>query len=92
MILKIGAPAGIQGMVFSISNVFIQTAINGFGSQAVAGSSAELNFEYITYYIVCAFSQTAVTFTSQNYGALQFDRCKRCLGFVCFSAVFSQAV
>lgn len=92
MILKIGAPAGIQGMVFSISNVFIQTAVNGFGSQAVAGSSAELNFEYITYYIVCAFSQTAVTFTSQNYGALQFDRCKRCSDFVCFSAVFSQAV
>ena len=87
MILKIGAPAGIQGMVFSISNVFIQTAINGFGSQAVAGSSAELNFEYITYYIVCAFSQTAVTFTSQNYGALQFDRCKKvfrlCMLFSC---------
>ena len=92
MILKIGAPAGIQGMVFSISNVFIQTAINGFGSQAVAGSSAELNFEYITYYIVCAFSQTAVTFTSRTTAHFSLTDAKRCLGFVCFSAVFSQAV
>ena len=93
MILKIGAPAGIQGMVFSISNVFIQTAINGFGSQAVAGSSAELNFEYITYYIVCAFSQTAVTFTSQNYGALQFDRCKKVFRLcMLFSCIFTGCV
>lgn len=93
MILKIGAPAGIQGMVFSISNVFIQTAINGFGSQAVAGSSAELNFEYITYYIVSAFSQTAVTFTSQNYGALQFDRCKKVFRLcMLFSCIFTGCV
>lgn len=93
MILKIGAPAGIQGMVFSISNVFIQTAINGFGSQAVAGSSAELNFEYITYYIVCAFSQAAVTFTSQNYGALQFDRCKKVFRLcMLFSCIFTGCV
>ena len=93
MILKIGAPAGIQGMVFSISNVFIQTAVNGFGSQAVAGSSAELNFEYITYYIVCAFSQTAVTFTSQNYGALQFDRCKKVFRLcMLFSCIFTGCV
>ena len=93
MMFLIGAPAGIQGMVFSISNVFIQTAINGFGSQAVAGSSAELNFEYITYYIVCAFSQTAVTFTSQNYGALQFDRCKKVFRLcMLFSCIFTGCV
>ena len=93
MILKIGAPAGIQGMVFSISNVFIQAAINGFGSQAVAGSSAELNFEYITYYIVSAFSQAAVTFTSQNYGALQFDRCKKVFRLcMLFSCIFTGCV
>ena len=60
MILKIGAPAGIQGMVFSISNVFIQTAVNGFGSQAVSSSSAGIHFWYLTYYILSAFIQTAV--------------------------------
>ncbi len=76
-IIKIGAPAGIQGVVFPLSNVCIQAAINGFGSNAVAGSAAALNFEYYIYFIVNAFSQAAVTFTSQNYGALQYKRCKK---------------
>ena len=85
--LMIGVPAGIQGMVFSVSNVFVQASINSLGSDAVAGSSVALNFEYITYYIICAFSQTAVTFTSQNYGARKYDRCKKvfrlCMFFGC---------
>ncbi len=76
-IVRIGAPAGIQGMVFSLSNVCIQSAINSFGSNAVAGSAAAINFEYFTYFVINAFSQAAVTFTSQNYGAMKFDRCKR---------------
>ncbi|MDE7443920.1 MAG: MATE family efflux transporter, partial [Muribaculaceae bacterium] len=44
-ILRIGVPAGIQGMVFSLSNIFIQSAINSFGPEAVAGSAAALNYE-----------------------------------------------
>ena len=76
-IIVIGLPAGIQGMVFSISNVCIQSGINSFGSDAVAGSSTGLNFEYFTYYIANAFSQAAVTFTSQNYGAGKIDRCRK---------------
>lgn len=88
-ILFIGIPAGVQGMVFSFSNVCIQASINGFGSDAVAGSSAALNFEYITYYIICAFSQTAVAFTSQNYGAMKYDRCKKvfrlCMFYGCLT-------
>ena len=76
-VIKIGAPAGLQGVVFSLSNVFIQSAINGFGTHAMAGSSAGLNYEYFTYYMINAFNQTAVTFTSQNYGAKDFERCKR---------------
>lgn len=76
-VFRIGAPAGLQGMVFSLSNVCIQTAINGFGSQAVAGSAAAVNFEFFTYFMVSAFSQAAVTFTSQNFGAGNYQRCKR---------------
>lgn len=76
-IIVIGLPAGIQGMVFSVSNVCIQSGINSFGSDAVAGSSTGLNFEYFTYYIANAFSQAAVTFTSQNYGAGKIDRCQK---------------
>ncbi len=76
-ILRIGVPAGIQGAVFSLSNTVVQSAINSFGSAAVAGSSATLNFEYYTYFFVNAFAQTAVTFTSQNYAARNADRCRR---------------
>lgn len=76
-ILQIGIPAGIQGMVFSIANVFVQTGLNGLGTNAVAGSAVALNYEYFTYFIIAAFNQATVTFTSQNYGAKQYDRCKR---------------
>lgn len=64
-------------MVFSISNVCIQASINSFGSIAVAGSAAALNFEYFTYFLLNSFSQAAVTFVSQNFGAKQYKRCDR---------------
>ncbi len=76
-ILAIGIPAGVQGMVFSIANVCIQSVLNDFGTDAVAGSAVILNYENITYFMIAAFGQTVVTFTSQNYGAGQYDRCKR---------------
>lgn len=76
-VLVIGIPAGIQGAIFSVSNVFIQSGINSFGENAIAGSSLALNFEYFTYDIASAFAQAAVTFTSQNYGAGNVKRCKK---------------
>ena len=83
-VARIGVPAGIQGMVFSLSNVCIQGALNTFGSVAVAGSSAALNFEYYTYYVLNAYSQTCTTFVSQNMGA---DNLKRCKSIVIRTAV-----
>ncbi|MBQ7216423.1 MAG: MATE family efflux transporter [Synergistaceae bacterium] len=76
-ILKIGLPAGLQGSLFSFSNMCIQTAINGIGSYASAGSAAALNFDFLVYYIVAAFTQAAVTFTSQNFGAGDYSRCRK---------------
>ena len=75
-ILRIGIPAGLQGMVFSFSNIILQSAINSFGSAAVAGSAAAQNFEFISYFIINSFTQAAVTFTSQNYGAGDLKRCR----------------
>lgn len=86
-VIKIGVPAGLQGVVFSVSNVCIQTAINSFGSDAVAGSATGLNFEYFTYFIISAFVQAAVTFTSQNYGARNFKRCKKIFVYSMISSV-----
>jgi len=83
--VRIGGPAGLQGMVFSLSNVIIQSGINSFGSDVVAGLSAGQNFEFFCYYVVSGFSQAAVTFTSQNYAAGKYDRCKKiwhiCMGY-----------
>jgi len=76
-ILKIGVPAGIQTTVFSVSNVFIQKALNSYGSDVLAGSAVTVNFEFITYFIIAAFTQSAVTFTSQNFGARKYARCKK---------------
>ncbi len=74
-ILKVGVPAGLQGTVFSLSNVVIQSALNTFGSSVVAGSAVAANFEIIGYFVVNGFSQAAVTFVGQNYGAKQLERC-----------------
>ena len=98
-IIKIGLPAGLQGVLFAISNVTIQTAINSLGSYASAGSAAALNFDFVTYFFVGAFTQAAVTFTSQNFGAGDYLRCKKVFnlsmlaglfftGLACFICVF----
>lgn len=76
-IFRIGIPAGLQGVVFSLSNVIIQTAINGFGKSAMAGNGDALYFEYYVYFFVSAFAQAAVTFSGQNYAAGEYARCKK---------------
>lgn len=76
-ILRIGVPAGVQGMIFSISNIFIQTSVNSFGAYAVAGSAAAITFEAYCYYIITSVCAATIAFTGQNYGAGQLKRCKR---------------
>lgn len=78
-ILKTGVPSAVQGAVFCFANIFVQASVNRFGETAIAGSTIAMNFEYFTYYIITAFSQTATTFTSQNYAVGQRDRCRRIL-------------
>lgn len=91
--LMIGVPAGLQGMVFSFSNVLLQTTINSHGADAVAGSAAAVNFEYYCYFIISAFNGAAITFIAQNYGAGNYNRVKRiywlCLGLSTLLSVAS---
>ena len=75
-VLRIGIPCAISGMVFSISNLCIQSAINSLGTKTIAANTAALNVESFTFYITTAFSQACLTFMSQNFGAEKFDRCK----------------
>ncbi len=76
-ILKIGIPSGIQSSLFSLANVVIQSSINSFGAAAVAGNTASINIDGIIHTCCNAVSQTATTFTSQNYGAGQIKRIRR---------------
>lgn len=85
-IVRIGLPAGLQGMVFSLSNVLIQSSVNSFGSIAMAGNTAAMNIEGFIYIAMNTFHQTAMSFTSQNFGAGKQKRIHKililCLGMV----------
>lgn len=78
-ILQIGLPAGIQGLLFSIANVVMQSSINSFGAIVVAGGSAASNIEGFVYVSMNAFHQAAVSFTSQNMGAGKYERVNKIL-------------
>ena len=73
-IIQIGLPAGVQGSLFSLSNVVIQSSVNSFGATIVAGNSAAQNVEGFVYIAMNAFSQATVAFVSQNVGAGKYER------------------
>ncbi len=73
-IVQIGLPAGLQGMLFSISNILIQSSVNSFGKIVIAGNSASANVEGFAFVAMNAFHQGAISFTGQNKGAGKYDR------------------
>jgi len=76
-ILRIGLPAGFQGVIFALSNVVIQSSINIFGKTVIAGNSAAANIEGFVYMAMNAFHQATISFVSQNYGAGYHKRINR---------------
>lgn len=78
--VRIGLPAGMQGAIFSISNVLIQSSVNSFGSVAMAGNAAAANIEGFIYIAMNSFYQASLSFTSQNSGAGLFKRVYKVLG------------
>ena len=78
-ILRIGLPAGLNGMVFNFSNVVVISAVNAMGSVAIAAVSAATSVATIAYSIPSAFSTACISFAGQNYGARKFDRIDKCL-------------
>ena len=85
-IIQVGLPAGMQGAVFSISNVLIQSSVNSFGSVAMAGNTTSQNIEGFIYNAMNAVYQANLSFTSQNFGGKKYSRINRimvtCLGVV----------
>lgn len=93
-IVRIGLPAGIQGSMFAISNVIIQSSINSFNSEALmSGNGAAGNIEGFVYVLMNSFQQTAVNFTGQNMGAHQYQRIKKifaiCILYVCIAGMIA---
>ncbi len=91
-ILRIGVPAGFQGVVFSLSNVVIQSSINQFGPITMAASAAAASIEGFVWVSMNAFSQGALTFTSQNIGAGKYCRINRIIFTACASAAVAGLV
>jgi len=87
-IVRVGLPAGIQGSIFSISNVIIQSSINSFGAVVMSGNAAAGNIEGFVYVAMNAFHQTALNFTGQNFGARKFKRINR-IALYCLLSVFT---
>lgn len=77
--LRIGIPAGLQGSIFALSNVLIQSSINSFGKSVMAGNTAASNIDGFIYIACNAFYHSALAFTGQNYGAKKYDRLGRVL-------------
>lgn len=82
-IVKVGLPAGMQGAIFSISNVLIQSSVNSFGSIVMAGNTAAQNIEGFVYTSMNAVYQTNLSFTSQNYGGRKYSRIRK----ICFTCI-----
>ncbi len=76
-IVKVGIPAGFQGIMFSFSNVIIQSSVNSFGAITIAGNAAAVNLEGFVYIAMNGFSQGTLTFCSQNMGAGRIERIKK---------------
>lgn len=81
LIIKIGLPAGIQGTIFSISNVIVQSSINSFGPVVMSGNTAASSIEGFVYVAMNAFHQTAMNFIGQNVGAKRFERINKILAY-----------
>ena len=90
--LAIGIPAGVQGMVFSLSNMSIQSSINSLGADVMAASSASFNIEILVYFPVNAFGQACTTFIGQNIGAGQKERCRRVIRIALLMGAVSMVI
>ena len=93
-VVRVGVPSGLNGMVFTVSNLILQTALNGFGSAAIAGKTAALDISTLVYQGIGACYLASVSFSGQCYGARQYKRIDSlvlrgtglCIGYVAVMA------
>lgn len=78
-IVRIGLPAGLQSVMYSLSNVIIQTGVNGFGTDVMAAWTAYGKIDGLFWMIISAFGISVTTFVGQNFGARKYDRMRKCV-------------
>ena len=78
-ILAIGLPAGVQSLMYTLSNMIIQTAINSFGTDPVAAWTAYGKLDSLYWMMCSSFGVAITTFVGQNYGARQYQRVRSCI-------------
>jgi len=86
-IIKIGLPAGLQSVMYSLSNVIIQTSVNGFGTDTIAAWTAYGKMDGLFWMTVSAFGVAITTFSGQNFGARKYERMKQSVR-VCMGMAF----
>lgn len=91
-IAQVGLPTGCQSSLYSIANVIVQANMNKLGATAVAGSTVALNMEVMAYYLLMAFSQTCVTFVSQNFAAGQKERSRKIVWYGWLLAAIAEII
>lgn len=77
LLIKIGLPAGLQSVMYSFSNVIIQTALNAFGTNTMAAWTACGKIDSFFWMVINAFGISITTFVGQNYGARKFGRMRK---------------
>ena len=92
MIARIGVPEGLQGMMFAISNVLIQSSINSLGTSIIAGNTAAISIEGFIFAAMSALPQAAIAFTGQNMGAQNYQNIKKIYAICCAVAVLTAGV
>ena len=91
-ILKIGIPAGIQSSLFGISNVIIQSSINSFGTDTIAGNAAAVSIESTVYVASSAFCYAVISFVGQNHGAKKYTRIAKSIRYCLLLSMAGTAV
>lgn len=90
-IARIGLPAGLQGAIFSLSNVLIQSSVNSLGTNTVDGNGAACSIEGFVYVTMNSVAQACIAFVSANFGARKWENIKKCLrycvGYVCLFGI-----
>lgn len=76
-IIRIGLPAGLQSVMYSVSNVLIQSSVNTFGTNTIAAWTAYGKIDALFWMIMGAFGVSATTFSGQNFGAQKYDRIRK---------------